>query len=134
MKESPTSQSRLTDKQVLDANVEVALEAVLDKKARDVVVIDLDGICSFADYFVICSGTSTRQTQSVADAIEEKLREAGIRPSHIEGQREGEWILVDYLDFVVHIFTESSREFYDLERLWRGGKRREVGGEVEQLT
>ena len=112
----------------------MALEAALDKKARNVVVIDLEGICSFTDYFIICSGTSTRQTQSIAEGIEEKLRDAGPRPSHIEGQREGEWILVDYLDFVVHIFTETSREFYDLERLWRGGKRREVRDEVQQRT
>ncbi len=124
MKEFLTSQSRETENQTLDANVEMALEAALDKKARDVVVIDLDGICSFSDCFIICSGTSTRQTQSIADGVEEKLREAGLRPSHIEGQLQGEWILLDYLDFVVHIFTETSREFYDLERLWHAGKRR----------
>ena len=112
----------------------MALEAALDKKARNVVVIDLEGICSFSDYFIICSGTSSRQTQSIADGIEEKLRDAGLRPSHIEGQREGQWILVDYLDFVVHIFTETARDFYDLERLWHGGKRREVRDEVQQHT
>ena len=98
----------------------------MGKKARNVVVIDLEGICSFSDCFIICSGTSTRQTQSIADGIEEKLRGAGLRPSHIEGLSKGEWILLDYLDFVVHIFTDTSREFYDLERLWRAGKRREV--------
>ncbi len=112
----------------------MALEAALDKKARNVVVIDLEGICSFSDRFVICSGTSSRQTQSIADSIDEKLREVGLRPSHIEGQSEGEWILVDYLDFVVHIFTETAREFYDLERLWRAGRRREVSDPVQQRT
>jgi ribosome-associated protein len=106
----------------------------LDKKARDVVVIDLEGICSFSDFFIICSGSSNRQTQSIADNIEEKLRDEGLRPSHIEGQREGEWILVDYLDFVVHIFTETAREFYDLERLWHAGKRREVSDAPQPRT
>ena len=97
-------------------------------------MIDLEGMCSFSDCFIICSGTSSRQTQSISDNIDEKLREVGLRPSHIEGQSEGEWILVDYLDFVVHIFTETSREFYDLERLWRAGKRREVRDPVQQQT
>ncbi len=98
----------------------------MDKKARDVVVLDIEGLCSFSDRFLICTGTSSRQTQSIADNVNVKLRTAGFRPSHIEGYSEGEWILMDYLDFVVHIFTERAREFYDLERLWRAGKRRVV--------
>ena len=106
--------------------LELALDAALDKKAHDVVVLDLEGLCSFSDSFVICSGTSVRQTQSIADNVEEKLRQAGTRPAHMEGYSGGEWILIDYLDFVVHIFTERTREFYDLERLWRAGKRREI--------
>ena len=101
----------------------------MDKKARNVIVLDLEGVCSFSDRFIICSGTSTRQTQAIADGIDEKLRGSGIRTAHIEGYSEGEWILLDYLDFVVHIFTETAREFYDLERLWRAGKRREVSHE-----
>jgi ribosome-associated protein len=106
--------------------LEIAIEAALDKKAHDVVVLDLEGVCSFSDRFLICSGTSVRQTQSIADSIEERLRNANSRPAHIEGYSEGEWILMDYLDFVVHIFTRRAREFYDLERLWRAGKRRVV--------
>ena len=110
----------------LEKASEAALEAAFDKKARDVVVLDLEGICTFSDRFILCTGTSIRQTQSIADHIDEKLRELGARAAHVEGYGEGEWILMDYLDFVVHIFTERAREFYDLERLWRAGTRREV--------
>jgi ribosome-associated protein len=119
LKESLT---RETDKALL----EVALDAALDKKARDLVVLDLTGICSFTDHFIICSGTSIRHVQSIADGVEEALRKAGSRPSHVEGYTEGEWVLLDYLDFVVHVFTERAREFYELERLWRAGSRREI--------
>jgi len=103
-----------------------AIEAALDKKAQDAVVIELGEICSFTDYFLICTGTSTRQNQSIAENIEEVLRRQGVRPLHVEGQSEGEWILLDYVDFVVHIFSARAREFYDLERLWRAGKRRDA--------
>jgi ribosome-associated protein len=102
------------------------LEAALDKKAQDVVVIDLDNICSFTDHFIICTGTSSRHNQTIAEGIDERLRHQGVRHLHIEGHKEGEWILMDYVDFVVHIFTAKAREFYDLERLWRAGKRRNV--------
>jgi len=103
-----------------------AIEAALDKKAQDAVVIELGEICSFTDYFLICTGTSTRQNQSIAENIEEVLRRQGVRPLHVEGQSEGEWILLDYVDFVVHIFSARAREFYDLERLWRAGTRRDA--------
>ncbi len=119
MKEPVTSASTTKDTSVQDA-----LEAALDKKAADVVVLELDGVCSFSDCFIICSGTSARQNQAISDGVKERLRQSGHRASHIEGYSEGEWILMDYLDFVVHIFTERAREFYDLERLWRAGKRR----------
>jgi ribosome-associated protein len=103
-----------------------AIEAALDKKAQDAVVIELGEICSFTDYFLICTGTSTRQTQAIAENIEETLKREGVRPLHVEGHTEGEWILLDYVDFVVHIFSARAREFYDLERLWRAGKRRDA--------
>ena len=103
-----------------------AIEAALDKKAQDAVVLDLGEICSFTDYFLICTGTSTRHNQTIAEQIEETLKREGVRPLHIEGQAEGEWILLDYVDFVVHIFSARAREFYDLERLWRAGKRRDA--------
>jgi len=103
-----------------------AIEAALDKKAQDPVVIELGEICSFTDSFLICTGTSTRHNQTIAEAIEERLKKDGVRPLHVEGQSEGEWILMDYVDFVVHIFSARAREFYDLERLWRTGKRRDA--------
>jgi ribosome-associated protein len=90
------------------------------------VVLDLAGICSFTDRFVLCTGSSPRQTQAVADSIAGRMKAAGLGPSHIEGYSEGNWILMDYVDFVVHIFTPDTREFYDLERLWRQGKRLDV--------
>lgn len=110
------------------------MEAALDKKAQDVVVIDLDNICSFTDHFIICTGTSSRHNQTIAEGIDERLRKQGVRPLHIEGHKEGEWILLDYIDFVVHIFTGKAREFYDLERLWRAGKRRNVPELTGQRT
>lgn len=97
-------------------------------------VIDLNEICSFTDHFVICTGTSSRHNQTIAEGIEEKLRKLGSRPLHIEGYTEGDWILMDYIDFVVHIFTAKAREFYDLERLWRAGKRRNVYELIGQRT
>ena len=103
-----------------------AIEVALDKKAQDAVVLELREICSFTDYFLICTGTSTRHNQTIAEHIEENLKKQGVRPLHIEGQSEGEWILLDYVDFVVHIFSARAREFYDLERLWRAGKRRDA--------
>ena len=103
-----------------------AIEAALDKKAQDAVVIELGEVCSFTDYFLICTGTSTRHNQTIAEHIEETLKQDGVRPLHVEGHVEGEWILLDYVDFVVHIFSARAREFYDLERLWRSGKRRDA--------
>jgi ribosome-associated protein len=117
-----------------DNQLTEALDAALDKKAQDVVVIDLDNICSFTDNFIICTGTSSRHNQTIAEGIDERLRKQGVRPLHIEGHKEGEWILLDYIDFVVHIFTAKAREFYDLERLWRAGKRRNVPELVGQRT
>ncbi len=111
-----------------------AIEAALDKKAQDAVVLDLCEICSFTDYFLICTGTSTRHNQSIADHIEEILKRQGVRPLHIEGHTEGEWILLDYVDFVIHIFSARAREFYDLERLWRAGKRRDAHEMLGQRT
>jgi ribosome-associated protein len=111
-----------------------AIEAALDKKAQDALVIELGEICSFTDYFLICTGTSTRHNQAIADTIEETLRRQGVRPLHIEGHTEGEWILLDYVDFVIHIFSARAREFYDLERLWRAGKRRDAHELIGQRT
>jgi ribosome-associated protein len=99
--------------------IQIAAKAASDKKAFNIVALDLRRVASFTDYFVICTGTSTRQLQTIADTVEEELRKAGRRPLHIEGYSTAEWILLDYGDFIVHAFSETSRSFYDLERLWR---------------
>ena len=123
----------LTSREATKVNtLKEILQAALDKKAGDIIVLELEGKCSFWDQFLICSGTSVRQNQSIADGINERLRRAGVHVDHIEGYSTGEWILMDYLDVVVHIFSERSREFYDLERLWPEGKRRKAEELIEQ--
>ena len=109
-----------------DNELNEALEAALDKKARDLVVIDVAEICSFADNLVICTGTSNRHNQTIAEGIEEHLRGLNVRPLHIEGQTQAEWILMDYSDFIVHIFSPKTRTYYNLERLWRDAPRTEI--------
>ena len=89
----------------------------------DLSVLSLAGICSFTDFFVICSGTSTRHNQGICDGIIAELKQRGTTPTHVEGYSKAEWILVDYIDFVVHIFSERARHFYDLERLWKNAPR-----------
>lgn len=106
--------------------LKIALQAMDDKKAVDVVALDISGIASFARYFLLCSGDSSRQIQAIADEIEARLKESGVRPNHIEGYRNAEWVLMDYLDLVVHIFSKQARAYYDLERLWRDGKKLDV--------
>ncbi len=88
------------------------------KKARDIVALDMSAAVTYTDYFLICSGTSTRQTRALAEELQRRLRERKVRPAHVEGERQAEWILLDYLDVVVHIFTPSARDFYRLEALW----------------
>lgn len=100
-----------------------AVRAAQDRKAVDLNVLNLEGICSFTDFFLICSGTSTRHTQAICDAILEQLKNSGVAPTHVEGYSQAEWILLDYLNFVVHIFTDRARHFYDLERLWKTASR-----------
>ncbi len=94
------------------------LEAAAAKLAEDPVALNLKGIASFTDCFVICGGNQRRQTQAICDAIVEKLGGEGVHPGHIEGYQLGDWILIDYTDLVVHVFTRATRSFYDLERLW----------------
>ena len=100
------------------ADVGLAVSAAADKKARDLVVIDVGDFLSITDYFVICSGSSDRQVRTIADEIEAKLKEAGVRPLRTEGGLDGGWLLLDYGVFVVHVFTEEMRKYYELERLW----------------
>ena len=110
------------DQQIFE-QVMVAARAADEKKAQGVVVLRLSAITEFTDYFVICAGNSTRQTQAIADAVIEELKRIKTRPLHTEGYNNAEWILIDYGAFVVHIFTEESRSFYDLERLWRDAEK-----------
>src|SRR5437763_13679227 len=108
----------------LDERICAALRAASDKKALDLVVLDLREVASFTDYFIIASGTNVRQVQAVADAVEEELRKRlGVRPARVEGYKSAEWVLLDYGDFILHVFEEKSRRFYDLERLWRDAAR-----------
>ncbi|MFB3853452.1 MAG: ribosome silencing factor [Vicinamibacterales bacterium] len=103
-----------------------AVRAAEDKKAADLVVLDLGELGAFTDYFVICSGQNARQVQAIADAVEQSLRVTGLRPNHVEGYERAEWILIDYFDFVVHVFNPQTRVFYSLERLWGSATRMEV--------
>ena len=106
----------------LPAEVRKAAAAAHAKKAGDVVVLDLRKADAFTDYFVLCSGQTTRQVQAIVDAIEDALRKTGARPAHVEGYDRAEWVLLDYFDFVVHVFTPATRDFYALERLWGSAK------------
>ncbi len=98
-------------------------QAVSDRKALDIVVLEVSSLTSFADYFVICGGKSSRQVQGIADHMEEELRKEGVRPLGSEGRKEGHWILMDYGDVIVHVFYEPVRAVYDLESLWSEAER-----------
>lgn len=99
----------------------LAVEAMEEKKANDVKILDIEKISTIADYFIIGSGTNRNQVQAMADEIEEQLGRAGCEPKSIEGYTNANWILMDYGDIVIHIFDEENRLFYDLERIWRDG-------------
>jgi ribosome-associated protein len=114
----------------LDERMLMALGAAAEKKAINSVVLDLREIASFTDYFVITSGSNERQVQAISDGIVDTLKKAGSAAARIEGYKTAEWILLDYGDFVVHVFDEKSRVFYDLERLWRESRRVELPVEV----
>jgi len=100
------------------AAVTAVINAVRDKKADDVIALDLRTADAFTDFFIVCTGHNRRQVQAIADGVEMALKAKKVRPTHIEGYDRGEWILLDYFDFVVHVFSPTSRAFYGLERLW----------------
>lgn len=104
----------------------LAIDAAHDRKATDLVVLDLKKTGAFTDYFLICTGANPRQVHAIADAIEQALKARKVRPSHIEGYQRAEWVLVDYFDFIVHVFSPSARSFYGLERLWGNAARIDV--------
>jgi ribosome-associated protein len=113
----------------LPSEVSRAVRAALDKKAHDVVVLDLRHTPAFTDFFVLCSGLNPRQVKAIADAVEETLRAAKVRPAHIEGYDRAEWVLMDFFSFIVHVFTPQTRAFYGLERLWGDAERINVSEE-----
>ena len=103
--------------------ISVAIEAAQDRKATGVVLLDLKKAEAFTDYFVICSASNPRQVQAIADAVEEALKGQKQRPSLVEGYARAEWILLDYFDFVIHVFSKHARDFYGLDRLWGSATR-----------
>jgi ribosome-associated protein len=110
----------------LKRQVSEAISACQEKMAEEVTILELEkGTGAFTDYFVVCSGTNPRQIQAIAEEVEDRLEKAGQRPTHVEGYKQAEWVLLDYVDFVVHIFSEKARKYYDLERLWKSAKRLE---------
>ncbi|HVO82133.1 MAG TPA: ribosome silencing factor [Terriglobales bacterium] len=110
----------------LKRQVAEAINACQEKKAEAITILELEkGSGAFTDYFVVCSGTNPRQIQAISDEVEGRLEKAGLRPTHVEGYKQAEWVLLDYVDFVVHVFSDRARKYYDLERLWKSAKRLE---------
>ncbi len=123
------TQTPFTD---LDEEVKLAIVSASEKKAYDIVALDLREVTSFAEFFVIASGANQRQVQAISDEINEQLKnQLQMRPIRIEGYNSGEWILLDYGDFIIHIFEQKAREFYDLERLWRDAKKVEIPENIQ---
>jgi len=113
------------------SNVLICVNAILEHKARDLVILNIQNLSSIADYFIICSGQSDRQVQAVASFIQETLKkQSGLLPLGVEGDSAAKWVLLDYGDFIVHVFFEPIREFYGLERLWTDAPRMEIGEDV----
>ncbi|HEU5452064.1 MAG TPA: ribosome silencing factor [Terriglobales bacterium] len=100
-----------------------ALAACEDKKAENAAILELEKDSgAFTDYFLICSGSNPRQIQAISDEVEERLSRSGLHPAHVEGYNQADWVLLDYIDFVVHVFSSKARDFYNLERLWKSAK------------
>jgi|SRR5215813_107212 len=119
----------------LDDRIQKALQAAADKKALNSTVLDLRDVATFTDFFVITTGGNKRQMQAISDEVIEQLKRYGTRAARVEGYQTAEWILIDYGDFIVHVFDEKSRRFYDLERLWRQARRFDVSPEnVDHLS
>src|ERR1700686_5300155 len=111
-------------KNKLKQQITAAIQACLEKKAEELSILEMEkGSGAFTDYFVVCNGTNPRQVQAIADEVETRLKKAGLWPNQVEGYKKAEWVLLDYFDFVVHIFSEKARKFYDLERLWKSARR-----------
>lgn len=117
----------MTTSERVPDQVRAAVRSALDKKAEDVVVLDLRDVSSATDYFVIASGRSDVQVKAIAEHVLDSTKAAGVRPEHVEGRDEGRWVLLDYIDYVVHVFHAPVREFYRLEALWGDAKALSVG-------
>jgi len=112
----------------------LCVNAALEKKAKNIIILNMQKVTSFADYSIVCSGTSDRQVQSIAQAIEENMKKNGFLPLGIEGERTAQWILMDYADIIVHVFYEPVRDFYDMERLWSDAPRMEIDNDADRIT
>lgn len=122
----PRKRATKPAKKGISADMTAAIAAALDKKAEQLVVLDLTKSSAFTDFFVICTATNRRQAQAIADAVEEAVAKRGTKPALVEGYERGDWVLLDYFDFIVHVFLPASREFYNLERLWGDAEKIEV--------
>ena len=123
MKPSSTRTRKRTAPRKISSELTAAIAAAPDKKAEDILVLDLTKASAFTDFFVICTGGNRRQIQAIADAIVDAVGARGAEPALVEGYERGEWILIDYFDFIVHIFLPATRAFYSLERLWADAER-----------
>ena len=112
----------------------LCVNAALEKKAKNIIILNMQKVTSFADYSIVCSGTSDRQVQSIAQAIEENMKKNGFLPLGIEGERTAQWILMDYADIIVHVFYEPVRDLYDMERLWSDAPRMEIDNDADRIT
>jgi ribosome-associated protein len=110
-------------KDSIPPHVRAAIGAAQEKQAVDVLLLDLEGLAAFTDYFIVCTGFSSRQLEAICDEIEERLERSGVRLQHREGKAGSDWMLLDFGSLIVHVFTERTRHFYDLERLWRAARR-----------
>ena len=130
MAKTETRTSKKKKSPRLPAQVDLAIASAESKQAVNLVVLDLRKAAGFTDFFVIASGTNTRQVRAIADAVMEALAGKGAKPAYVEGYDRSEWILLDYFDFIVHVFGRETRVFYDLERLWGNADRIEVAAEL----
>jgi ribosome-associated protein len=120
--------------QRIPKDLTLAIAAAEDKKAADLVLLDLRKAAGFADYFLICSGANPRQIRAIADAIIEAVGADGSKPAHVEGYERSEWVLLDYFDFIVHVFALETRQFYSLERLWGNAERVQISAPPRSTT
>jgi ribosome-associated protein len=127
---TPKTPAKRTRKRIAPTRISkdlmAAVAAALDKKAENLAVLDLTKASAFTDFFVICTGTNRRQVQAIADAVQESLAGHGTKPALIEGYERGDWILINYFDFIIHVFMPATREFYSLEKLWGDAERIEL--------